>query len=106
MADNNDERRNWHLDRSVSLSHLFTTITLAVGGAWYIMGMQSQIDLGREQNKYTQEQLKQVQATLGEGNGPLRRDIDRIQIEVGKVNDKLDRLVEKFEKPRYLKDYR
>lgn len=104
--NHSQENRTWHLDKSISLSHLFTTITLAVGGAWYIMGMQSQIDLGREQNKYTQEQLKQVQVTLGEGNVPLRRDIDRIQVEVGKVNDKLDRLVEKFEKPRYLKDYR
>lgn len=101
-----DDRRNWHLDKSVSLSHLLTTLTLAVGGAWYIMGMQTQIDLGRAQSKFNQEKIQQIQMVIGEGNGPLRRDIDRIQTDLNKVNDKLDNLADKLSSPRYLKDYR
>lgn len=104
---NKDDRRNWHLDKSISVSHLLTTLTLGVGGAWYVMGMQSQIDIGRQQNEHTQQQIQQVQQNLGEGNGPLRRDIDRIQTDLSRLNDKIDRLNEKLEtKPRYLKDYR
>lgn len=102
----NDDRRNWHLDKSVSLSHLLTTVTLAVGGAWYIMGMETQIALGREQMKYTQVRVDQMQAVLGEGNVPLRRDIDRIQSDLNKVNDKLDQLIIRQQKPSKLGDYR
>lgn len=88
-----NDRRNWHLDKSISVSHLMTTVTLAIGGAWYIMGMQSQIEIGREQVKYTQEQVKQIQIVMGEGNVPLRRDIDRIQTDLRSMNDKLDKLI-------------
>lgn len=88
-----NDRRNWHLDKSISVSHLMTTVTLAIGGAWYIMGMQSQIEIGREQVKYTQEQVKQIQIAMGEGNVPLRRDIDRIQTDLRSMNDKLDKLI-------------
>lgn len=109
MTHPQENRRNWHLDKSVSLSHLITTVTLAMGGAWYIMGMQAQIDIGREHNKYIQEQVKQMQQVLGEGNGPLRRDIDRIRIDLDRVNGKLDlvaeRLSQRLPRTRYLKDY-
>lgn len=104
-----DNRRHWHLDKTINPSHLLTTVTLALTGAWYIMGMQNQIDLGREQNKNTQKQIELVQAQIGEGNGPLRRDIDRIYSELSKVNDRLDGLNEKLSsrssRSRYLKDY-
>ena len=106
MTKTEDERRQWHLDKSVSLSHLLTTITLAVGGAWYIMGMETQIALGREQMKYTQDQVGRIQAVIGEGNIPLRRDIDRIQTDLNKVNDKLDQLIVRQQKPQKLSDYR
>lgn len=107
MADEmRDDRRQWHLDKSVSLSHLLTTITIAVGGAWYIMGMESQIAIGREQLKYMQIQVDQLKNVIGEGNNPLRRDIDRIQTDLTKVNDKLDQLILQQAKPRKLGDYR
>lgn len=104
----NPDRRNWHLDKSVSVSHLVTTIAMFISGVWYIMGMQTQIELGREQNLYMQEQLKQMRIIVGEGNGPIRRDMDRIQRDLDKVNNKLDILAEKLSlvpKTRYLKDY-
>lgn len=88
-----DDRRNWHLDKSISLSHMLTTIVVVITGAAYIMSMQAQIEIGREQIKYTQEQIKQMQVVLGEGNVPLRRDIDRIQSDLRSVNDKLDKLI-------------
>src|SRR4030067_609548 len=100
-----DQRRQWHLDKSVSLSHLLTTVTLAVGGAWYIMGMETQIALGREQLKYTQDQVSRIQTVIGEGNIPLRRDIDRIQTDLNKVNDKLDQLIVRQQRPQKLGDY-
>lgn len=101
-----DDRRNWHLDKSISISHLLTTVTLAVAGTFYIAGMQTQIDLGRAQARHTQEQITAMQRILGEGSGPVRRDIDRIQNDLNKVNEKLDMLILGQVKPRYLKDYK
>lgn len=106
MTQHQDNRRNWHLDRTVSLTHVGSTIAITITFALYIINMDKQIGLQQGQLANQQVQIQQVLNTMGEGNGPLRRDIDRLQTEVGKVNDKLDRLAEKFEKPRYLKDYR
>lgn len=109
MTQQHENRRNWHLDKTINPSHLLTTLTLALTGAWYIMGMQNQIDLGREQNKNTQKQIELVQAQMGEGNGPLRRDIDRIYVELNQINARLDGMNEKLAsrppRTRYLKDY-
>lgn len=70
------------------------------------MGMESQIAIGREQLKYMQIQVDQLKNVIGEGNNPLRRDIDRIQTDLTKVNDKLDQLILQQAKPRKLGDYR
>lgn len=105
MTQQHENRRNWHLDRTISLTHVGSTIALSITAALYIINMDKRIELQQAQLLNQQVQIQQVQTTVGEGNIPLRRDIDRIQIEVGKINDKLDRLAEKFERPRYLKDY-
>lgn len=88
-----EERRHWHLEKSVSVTHLISTITFAFAAGWYIVGMDKRIELQKEQLSYQNEQLKQVQTVLGEGGAPLRRDIDRIQSDIRVMNDKLDRLI-------------
>lgn len=88
-----DDRRNWHLEKGVSVTHLISTITFAAAAAWYIIGMDKRIELQKEQLIYQNEQLKQVQTVLGEGGAPLRRDIDRIQSDIRIINDKLDRII-------------
>lgn len=88
-----EERRHWHLEKSVSVTHLISTITFAFAAGWYIVGMDKRIELQKEQLSYQNEQLKQVQAILGEGGAPLRRDIDRISVDLRSVNEKLDQLI-------------
>lgn len=86
MAENSEQRRRWHLDKTVSITHLMTTITLALSASWYIIGMDKRIEV-------QQEQIRQMQSILRDGDVPLRRDIDRMQTDLRSMNDKLDRLI-------------
>lgn len=109
MTTPQENRRNWHIDKTINPSHLLTSLTIVITGAWYILGMQTQIDLGRAQSKVNQDRIQRIEVIQGEGNGPLRRDIDRIQADVEKINVKLDVMNEKLSqqppRTRYLKDY-
>ncbi len=93
MRMRTDDRRNWHLEKSVSVTHLMSTITFAAAAVWYIIGMDKRLELQAAQLAHQNEQIKQVQIVLGEGGAPLRRDIDRIQSDIRIMNDKLDRLI-------------
>lgn len=86
QQDNSDQRRRWHLDKTISITHLVTTLTLALSASWYIIGMDKRIEV-------QQEQIRQMQSILRDGDAPLRRDIDRMQTDIRTIDAKLDRLI-------------
>ena len=106
-----ENRRGWHFDRTVNIPTMITAVTLTVYFGLYLTNMDKQQALMQLQILNQQKQMEQMGSILGEGNIPLRRDVDRIQNELEKVNEKLDRIGEKLSqsgrlsKTRYLKDY-
>lgn len=86
MQQDSDQRRRWHLDKTISITHLVTTLTLALSASWYIIGMDKRIEV-------QQEQIRQMQSILRDGDAPLRRDIDRMQTDIRAIDAKLDRLI-------------
>lgn len=106
-----EQRRKWHFDRTVNIPTMITAVTLAVYVGLYLTNMDKNQALMQQQIINQQKQIEQVSNILGEGNAPIRRDVDRIQHELEKVNEKLDLIGEKLArvsqpaKSRYLKDY-
>ena len=38
------ERSGWHVDKTISISHLTATVTMLVAGVWYLAGQDQRIN--------------------------------------------------------------
>lgn len=83
--DTNDAK--WHLKKEIQLTHLITTMTVAVSVIFYINKMEQRIAL-LEQHSTTQSQRDERQdRNSAETAGLLRSQLDRLEA-------KIDRLIE------------
>lgn len=78
----NDKPRGWHLERSVSLGHIITTLTIAIAA----FGWANQLDKRVSENTLT---IAHVAKGQGEIKTQIREDLSTI-------NQKLDRIVERL----------
>ena len=76
----NQEPQGWHLKKEIQLGHLITTITVAVAAVVYINKIEQRVAVIESQVIYQKETA----------------DVLRNQLE--KINDKLDRLIERTNK--------
>lgn len=76
----NQEPEGWHLKKEIQLGHLITTITVAVSAVIYINKIEQRVAVVESQVIYQKETA----------------DVLRNQLE--KINDKLDRLIERTHK--------
>ena len=76
----NQEPQRWHLKKEIQLGHLITTITVAVSAVFYINKIEQRVAVVESQVIYQKETA----------------DVLRNQLE--KINDKLDRLIERTHK--------
>lgn len=60
--DMKTERRQWHLDKTFNVGHLFTTIALVVSFASYVMTMDKRIAVLEAQNQNQVSTLQQTQS--------------------------------------------
>ena len=74
------EPEGWHLKKEIQLGHLITTITVAVSAVIYINKIEQRVAVVESQVIYQKETA----------------DVLRNQLE--KINDKLDRLIERTHK--------
>lgn len=83
MAD----RRGWHLDKSVSIAHIGTTMTLILGALWYLAGQDTRIS-NLELN------VKHLQSERLADQGRTEKKFDELKTDLRLINSKLDRLIE------------
>jgi hypothetical protein len=76
----NQEPQRWHLKKEIQLGHLITTITVAVSAVFYINKIEQRVAVVESQVIYQKETA----------------DVLRNQLE--KINEKLDRLIERTHK--------
>ena len=81
-------KEHWHLDKRVNVGHLLTTIIIAGSMFIWASNMESRIAT----ISADVENLKDNQAIQTES---LRREISYLRGSVDKLNDKLDRLIER-----------
>lgn len=83
-----DQPRQWHLDKSVSVAHIISTLVIA-GSAWmYIANMEKRIAL-LEQAVQNQKEVDNKQ------DFERAKAFEILRVDVREVNAKLDRLIER-----------
>ena len=78
-----EERRStqgWHVDKTVSISHLLTTVGMVVGCLWFFA----------EQDKRIAENAKDIQHNIT----TIQQQDSRVTRNLDSINKKLDRLME------------
>ena len=81
------ERRQWHFDKSISVGHILTTVTIAVSVFFWAMRMDTRISL-LEQSSVRQIEVDRQQDRNLEIQASGTREDLRL------INAKLDRIIE------------
>lgn len=82
------DRRDWHLEKSVSVGHIVTTLVAA--GSFFVWAMRQESRLTTLENH-----------TVALAEADKRMDLERVQLkselreDLKVISDKLDRLLEK-----------
>lgn len=83
-----EHRRQWHLEKSVSISHIVSTLVIAGTVFAYIGKMDTRIALLEQSNN---QQASVDQRQDAERNESFREFRENMKL----INDKLDRLIER-----------
>lgn len=101
-----DERRQWHLEKTVSVGHIVTTLSVAVGAVWYFSALEHRIETvaldvdhqaravariesqQKAQDNWITNKLEDIRKQQDEMRVEQKRDNQRIE-------DKIDRLIER-----------
>lgn len=81
------ERREWHLDKTISVGHLISTITIAVSVFAWAMALEKRVEQHATQIEVLKESHALNRSRIDGMRGELKQDYLRIE-------DKLDRLLE------------
>ena len=82
------EQRGWHLDKTVSISHLLTTLLIVISAITWAMGVDKRIS----QTEITVKYLSGRQSESSQKVEDLRKEI---KYHLRDISKKLDRLIEK-----------
>ena len=82
-----NQKANWHLDKTISVGHLVSTVVIAVS----VFSWAVTLDKRVEQNSLSITHLKEQQATDRKQVQEMRTEIKQ---DLRDINAKLDRLIE------------
>lgn len=84
MSDN----RNWHVDKSISVGHMVSTIMLFAALLGFVMSTNTKIEV-------TAERVTGVEARIDRAEIQSRQDAARLASSLYRIEDKLDRFIER-----------
>lgn len=88
MSYDGEERRHWHLDKRLSIGHLVTTVSVAIGVILFFADVDKRVDQNTSEIAHTRELMRVEQQNL-------RQKVDEIDDTVKGVDRKLDKLIER-----------
>lgn len=86
-AQRGPDKRSWHLDKTISVGHLVSTLVIAIS----VFSWAVTLDKRVEQNSIAIVHLKEQQANEQKRLQELRQEIKQ---DLRDINHKLDRLIE------------
>jgi len=90
MAYDGDERRekHWHLERSVSIGHIITTLAVASSIMVWAMKMDTRVSVIEAEYAHTKENAARIEKDWREGLKDVKEVLIRIE---GKIENKADK---------------
>lgn len=82
------EKRHWHLDKTVSITHIISTLAIAGSVFVWASTLEQKVERNSQTIAFIMEQQKEERIKLETMRIELRQDFKS-------VNDKLDRIIEK-----------
>ena len=81
-------KNDWHIDKTVSIGHMVSTMVVLITGVMYIDSIDTKVEKQGVKIEAIQQQIHQQCSDTKDMFLHIREDMKRI-------NDKLDRLIEK-----------
>ena len=83
-----NERRQWHLDKTVSIGHIISTLIIALSVFSWAMVIEKRIEQNAQSIKFLTQNQKRIESHVDSTRQEIRQDLQAI-------NSKLDRLIER-----------
>jgi len=73
-----DERRGWHVDKTVSISHVLTTVTILFAGMWYLVDQDKRISANTQNIQHNVTAINQQENRNSKALSDIKNSLDRI----------------------------
>ena len=83
-----DERREWHLEKGVNVSHIVATLTLAVSAFAWANSIDKQVAITQQQVEYLQKTQSEGHENLTAFRAEMREDLRDISIKLETIDKK------------------
>ena len=90
MEYDGDNKRvqHWHLEKSISIGHIVTTIAIAGSVMAWAMSMDTRVSIVETQIKYSANENQKSEANFREGVGEIKSALIRIEAKLDNKADK------------------
>jgi hypothetical protein len=72
------ERRGWHVDKTVSISHVLTTVTILFAGMWYLVDQDKRISANTQNITHNASAITQQENRNSKALSDIKNSLDRI----------------------------
>lgn len=98
MNYDGEDRRTpagWHVDKSLSIGHILTTVTLMVGGIWYLAGQDQRITTNELNIAHADQTSKsrdlQIQNAQRDSDSRTAKAFERFEGKLDKIFEYIQR---------------
>ncbi len=90
---------DWHLEKTVSVGHIVTTLSVAFGVIWYMAGLENQVDIVRQEQVHIKQSLIRVETQTDNKTREITKRFEKIREEQKadnrRIEEKIDKLIER-----------
>lgn len=96
---NEPRNSSWHLEKSVSIGHLMSTISFITVGVFYMAGLEGRISQADIERKHIKESIARVEQQQSAQGQQIGRKLEEMRTEqkqdTRRIEEKIDRLIER-----------
>ena len=89
--------RQWHLEKSISVGHIITTVTVALGAIWWAAKLETRINILDNNFQGLQSRLevtdRRIETVRIESNAQMLQIKSELQQQLDRIDHKLDRIM-------------
>lgn len=76
--ENVEQKPGWHLEKSVSLSHIFTTLSIAVAVLLWMNKIDKRVDQNALINQYQDQHIQALKLDIQHDLTAIKKSVDKL----------------------------